>query len=537
MLNNSEETGHCGTVRSLATPSSAIAFSTLASASLAAFVAGACFLLVWFTTSGMGVGLSPDSADYLSIASSMQRTLTLKNYSGEADSHYPPGYSAMLAGTSAITFRDVRHGAPRLVAAASFCVLGLVTFLLVRFQTRADVGGLLAVFALASHQPTLYWASSAMSEIPFLSLTAIAVYVAMHANTLRREWMLYLSGVILSAACMTRYVGIVWPFVFATFFFVSQKYLSIRIRFRRLFLFLVISFWPLLTWFIYWQLTEEGRPARTFQWHPIDFARLSAAVLELTRCVGFADSTSGALLLGMIALTVALGLCRSQFIVQSGTLGTCGAKWLSLEVLLMACATAYLAFLVTSISLFDRATPLDGRILIPVSWMLITLAAIGITWVLRSHYRLGMVFSVGFSLLMCGRFLYEVLPDAAAWHSEGIDLSRPVILYDKALGWVRDECPKDKHLYSNTAWSVYLATRRDVKLLQGKEDYTTGVPNKMYSESLTRLVEDVLSSRAVVVMDRLYQDRHFLPPTVNEIESLGLVADAELSTERFLIFR
>jgi hypothetical protein len=257
----------------------------------------------------------------------------------------------------------------------------------------------------------------------------------------------------------------------------------------------------------------------------------------LTESLGFSDRLSGVIYFGLLLASLFSIRAENDPEGCASSGHTLGLKRLALpHFVLLICAVGYVCFLVLSISLFDRATPLDGRILIPVTWMFIILSVLGLSRISEQFPSWKYPIAVFFLLILFARFMFHVVPNAAVWHVDGQDLSRPQILYDKALSWIRESAPGYKRLYSNTPWTVYLATKRHVQPLEAKEVYTTGVANPAYRQSFIEVVAAVDRGDAIMVIDASYNDPFYRPPTVSELEGVGLVPNEAISTPRFLVY-
>jgi hypothetical protein len=491
------------------------------------------FCTIWFLTSNYGISLQPDSASYLSTAQNLQSHGSLRDYDGEASAHYPPGYSAMLVATSATTFRDIRHGAPRLLASTLFGLLGVFSILILQRLNLPIAIQIITLAAMISFRPLLYHASVASSELPFLATLAGTIYFFISWIDRKQTVFLFISSFLCALMCLTRYVGIVWPVAFCITAFIFSKDNNLLKRVSAPFIFAIVSYLPLSCWLFAWSVLADGHSARKIAWHPVSLEQLSSGGRELLSSVSMSSSI---LTLLFICAIVMIGLIISKVTLFQNDNSDSRHSSLILLFLLALSTFGYCLFLVLSISFFDRATPLDGRILLPASWSCIMI----LTLVIGLLDRKVAVYRIAYTvLLLCffwTRFLFDGVPLLADIHTNGIELSRPEFLYNQTLRFVREDVSSEKQIYSNTPWTIYLVTKHNVSFMPSKTDYTSGLVNNNYEAILRDIVDKVKKEDAILVLDALYRDGVYDPPTTDEVEELGLVPNQKLSTERFRIY-
>ena len=499
---------------------------------------GLAFLLffstVWYTTSEYGIGLNPDSATYISVAQSLRSNLSLVDHSEGASAHFPPGYSAMLATTSLLTRRDVRHGAPRLLSAALFGILGATSILLLQAVHANFSIQTLSLLTMLSFRPLLNHASLATSELPFLTALALAILFFVCWFDKRRTTFFILSAACCGVMCVTRYVGIVWPVAFFLTCLLFQKDCKVRQRFISSLVFITFAYIPLVLWLLGWKLFGAGEPARSIAWHPVSLEMVQLGLFELSSSVGIAAIPKSIALIAI--LLVGCVITKRLFPPPEQALHSQPNQSLLLLFLLGLSTFGYIVFLMLSISFLDRATPLDGRILLPATWSLMMILLVLLHLLLRQNRSIAAVYMVVLFAFFWIRFLFDATPLLADLNREGIDLARPEILYNKTLDFVRTEVPQEKVVYSNTPWTVSLVSKRNVRYMPSKTAYTSGVVNQNYDKELTAIAEQIKEGDALIVLDALYSDAVYDPPTQKEIDGLGLIADPIKSSERFRVY-
>jgi len=251
------------------------------------------FSIVWFSTSGQGIGTTPDSALFLSTASSLRNNLNLEDYTGKASSLAPPMYPALIAGVSVLTIRDTRFGAPRLLAGLTFGLLGVFTFLSLWLLTKSEVFSAIGCVAVASSHTLVKLGSLAGSDITFLTCSILGGMFFLVATSTRKNAWLWASAALFSLGCLTRYVGVIWPSIAICFLLFGGLEASPRLRFMRAFRFGLIAFTPVFVWMAAWGLAEKTVGGRLFNWHPVDWEKIQQGIIVAGKAVGTHGSNVG----------------------------------------------------------------------------------------------------------------------------------------------------------------------------------------------------------------------------------------------------
>ncbi|MBL8869628.1 MAG: hypothetical protein JNK90_07525, partial [Planctomycetaceae bacterium] len=455
-------------------------------------------------------------------------------HSEGASAHFPPGYSAMLATTSLLTRRDVRHGAPRLLSAALFGILGATSIMLLQAVHANFSIQTLSLLTLLSFRPLLNHASLATSELPFLTALALAILFFIWWSDNKRLLFFILSAVCCGVMCVTRYVGIVWPIAFFLTCLFFQRESNVRQRFISSLAFITFAYIPLVLWLLGWKLFGAGESARSIAWHPVSLELVQHGLFELSSSVCITAIPKSVIFIAI--LLVGCVITKRLFPPPEQTSPSQPNTSLLLLFLLGLSTFGYIVFLMLSISVLDRATPLDGRILLPATWSLMMILLVLLHLLMRQNRNIVAGYMVVLFAFFWIRFLFDATPLLADLNREGIDLARPEILYNKTLDFIRMEVSQEKVVYSNTPWTVSLVSKRNVRYMPSKTAYTSGVVNQNYEKELNAIAEQVKKGEALIVLDALYSDAVYDPPTQQEIEGIGLIAEPIKSTERFRVY-
>ena len=499
--------------------------------SLVAFVLGV--ICVFVCTSRFGVGVTPDSATYLSQAESLRTTGRMLDYSQSFTVHYPPCYPALLAVTSAVGRRDIRHGAPRLLSAmvvggTLFAVH--IWFSLLQIRPLARSAGMVA---LGFHPVLLEYGICALTDCLFVAVIASCLCALELWARQRRSLWFWIAVTCSALGLMTRYAGVVWPMCCATALLLQTGKSWSRAAGEGA-LFLVASVAPLLIWLVFVRFMMAGSAPRSIAFHPPTAEVLRQGLSVICGSLGLQGYDYSVL----VPLMIAAGGCLASGLLQRSNHGNfetaCHSSSLSVRVVGLY-LIGYPLFLLLSITLLDRATPLDGRILLSSIWALILL----FTWLVHIGLRDNRVYEVGCWLLIVWfgtRGLVDTLPRLAEWRENGYGLACAEVLYDRNLKYVREVASAETRVYSNVSWSVWLACRRPVSQLESRFDYTSGGANTMFDQSLQGVIREVQQGKAIVVLDRLFADPLVLTPTVEDLRKAGLQERTEEGQSRFVVF-
>lgn len=310
---------------------------------LAASVAIAAMAVAGFATRG-GLGLSPDSIEYLGVARNLLRgegltvpfgAITEEPFPGASMTGFPPLHSILLAA----------GGAGLGWARALGLALYGVTAASVALVARRHAGGRVAaacVAALLLSPDVLRVHAQAWSEPLFLALLAAgSLALVEHLNRPRRATMVALLATS-AAAPMARYAGIVLPLA-------AAMVLARRRWFRQGAAVAAAGAVPLLAWLAYGAaaVRTSGGNRRVLGWHPPDLGVVWSEIARTVEHFWLPGFEPGLPLLVIALLLVALAPRRSDLLLH-GTLVAVGT----------------VALLLVTWALFDRTTLVDSRLLV-----------------------------------------------------------------------------------------------------------------------------------------------------------------------------
>ncbi len=162
---------------------------------------------ILFVTAPYGPGASGDSVTYLSVARSLADGEGWVRFDGRRYVAWPPLYPLALSAGIGAGLEPV--SAARILGALAFAVTLVALVLTLARATGslgwAAFGGLLAL-ASPSVNETF---ATALSEGLFVSLMSVTFWLAVRAGPQPRPRDLFALGIVVGAACLTRYLGAV----------------------------------------------------------------------------------------------------------------------------------------------------------------------------------------------------------------------------------------------------------------------------------------------------------------------------------------
>lgn len=160
--------------------------------------------MILYATSTYGIGISPDSVGYITVARNLADGNGFTDYRGNAFVMQPPLFPIVLASVELLSGIDPEEGARLFNALVAGCTVGLGGFVLLRFVRGPLVvwGGLAILFSTPQVAVSTYaWSEPLFNLLVLIFLTI----VISHSRLGRRE--VVLLGFVTALACLTRYIG------------------------------------------------------------------------------------------------------------------------------------------------------------------------------------------------------------------------------------------------------------------------------------------------------------------------------------------
>ena len=206
--------------------------------SLIAAAAGFCIIILLARHGG--IGISPDSVTYMSVAENLHSHHELKDFSQLALIDFPPFYPLFLQFVMTVTGMKPLLFAPGLNAFLFALVIYSCGVMMNRFSfyNRWYKIALLSCIVLSPSLQEIY--SMLWSETLFIVLLLLLIITLYHYYRSRSILLLLLLGLLAGLACITRYAGIAF-FVTAAFLLLVSPGLPIRKRLLHFLVFVAVS--------------------------------------------------------------------------------------------------------------------------------------------------------------------------------------------------------------------------------------------------------------------------------------------------------
>lgn len=205
-------------------------------------------LLVWVSTSRYGIGLSPDSVDYIMGARRLLASNGLRQAVWALPVEWPPLYSTLLAILWALGI-DAFMGA-RLLSALSFGLITLATGSLVGYYTNSRFFALLGATSVLVSIPILSVSVMAWSEPLFIFLSILFVWQLSRFLTEPSMFLLILITGLTTLACLQRYIGVSLILTGSGLIIFAMQKAGLLRRVQYAIFFLIASALPVVVWLI-----------------------------------------------------------------------------------------------------------------------------------------------------------------------------------------------------------------------------------------------------------------------------------------------
>ncbi len=414
--------------------------------------------MVWQSTTKMGIGITLDSVYYLRAAENIAAG---KGYVIDFDgtktplTHYPPGYSLLLAPIAWISNYTLTEQNIRVLHTLLY-FLNLFLSLLFLFRiSNSYFISTIGIIIIANTSIIYQIHLQAWSEGLFILLLLLSLHILLliEKAAVSKPFYYFLLGTLLGLLVLTRYIGIVWVFTvgIGSLFFTGRKLKEnfINSLYIALPVLLIVGGWLLRN-----QMVSDNLVNRdiSFEWMPAAKWIEGAEAFVFGWLPFFAKPISR-LPLGMVlVLVLFLGLYRLSCIYTIKT-------HYSLRLIIYF-LFAYLLFLIFSIHWIDHGTHPDTRLLAPW-WSVLILVIV---------YYLGSMLHRLFFVYLSGKWWQTV----SSFNAIIILIILPIVLYSTYLNW-------EAHRYFR--WAIGAEPGGLVKLR---------IDNLSYIDTIARLPENAV---------------------------------------------
>lgn len=489
-------------------------------------IIGAMVLL--YATNVWGIGIEPDSIVYVSAANSLQNKHELIGLLHDKFvplTHFPPLYSIILFLSGIIDIPLLERA--RILHVLVFAMNSAVTGFIIHRATRGSWWlAALGSYAMIVMPDNLLVHTTLMSEPIFLFFELVGFFLLSLAVERKHTGLLIASALVISAAFLQRYVGIVLVatgvvelFLFSHNGNDSEEKPSLlttlRKRFSKhtlyqIFIFGTVACLPIAVWIVRNILVTGNSANRVFLFHPISIHDIESLLYTITTWIvpytTIPYINTSPLQRGLRILLLGAGIITGIMLWRKQPRGQHIAaikQMFTTTPILRIFALfsfLYISFLFVSISFMDVSTPLNYRILLPI-YVPLMVIVLCITWGLVKNYPSSRIhrYFVASCIIIVG--LYTI---------GGYDITREI----RAKGWwfnneywqkcqlidyIVEQVPPETPIYSNGPNVIYLFTGRKTPIVPFRIEPTTRLPRTTYESEIDTMVEDIENNGAIVI--------------------------------------
>jgi hypothetical protein len=463
---------------------------------------GAIGVLLYSTPQGLG--LSDDSIAYIAGARSI---LAGNGYreawlaSNQPVTHFPPGFSAMLAmiGLSGV---DPLRGA-RFLNSILFGVNSFLMGILGWRMTRSQAAGVALALLFAVNASVFNVHAVAMSEPLYLlfSLTSFIAFSEFFKSE-KNIW-LVVTACLAAFAYLTRYAGLALLLTFMVTLVLLQEPWKKRLTNVMIFLGSALPF--MLGWGIRNILVADNATNRMLVFHPITAENIDIGLHNFSEFLIPVETWRRTLIkipdLFFILLFLIAGVLL-VWLLYKGLRKFFRPATPRPEVMTFTHGLyvyGYLLSIIATMLLFDASTKFKLRILVPayVS-LLVLLVALGY-WLWEKRSVVGRGFVMVIAILILSLSVYDTAGLVAKLHKGGQGYAS-FQWYDSQAMRFLSALPKNVRIYTNQPGPVYLYAKRPSYVLPDHIDPVTDLPRAGYEQGVKSLQKDVLSGNAVLAL-------------------------------------
>lgn len=457
-----------------------------------------------------GVGLSPDSINYILAARSIVENGNLK----DLGSHYPPLYPLVLA-ISRVVGVEVLTVA-KLVQVIIY-ISNIFIFGIIIFQTteRVILPTVIGCSLLVSSQLFLEIHAMAWSEPLFLTFSLLGLFLLKQFSKKKYDlFFLVCSALFFGLALITRYAGIAFILTVIVFVLFMNK-IYWRKRLFHSTLFCAVSLVPFSIWIVRNILSDRLATNREFIFHPVPLDRLLQGGKEILSW--FQLPVNHTYLLILLVAVIVLMILLSHKVVDRNDEE-------NIPEICFMFISIYIGFIIFSISFLDYIIPLDRRMLSPVYlFAFLGLLILSHRFVKSKHFKF-----VGYTvliLLVVNSWLQMNIQRKYLLFTEnGIGYASKEWIESDVLKWVK-ELPNDSFVYSNAPEPIELYTYATSRMIPRHTDTGTIRRNANIMRELNDMVIELLANDGYVIYFNTITWRWYLPTAqqLNQVLSLELI--------------
>jgi len=441
-----------------------------------------------FISTPWGIGVSPDSANYIISASKINSSGSFNSL----PSHWPPLYIITLSFFS--NFSSDILASTRALHSILFAINSLLFTLIVYKHTKKIEALVISgvFFTLNPHIYSIHF--MAWSESLFLSLILLSLYCL----NIQKQSSIFFVAFLIGLAAITRYAGLAFSGTFTLVYFLHLLYTKQNSPFAKSCMVGLISITPFLIWISLNLLIRNESTNRELIFHPISsdfFVHYFDLYRNWFGLALFGNKVS------TILLVLSLSLASMLFFKLDKR-----DNLKFLIYLIFSYIIFYTLFIILSISLLDAYIPVDQRIFIYVNIFIFTIVFL-ITFKNKARTPTSLLLSgVMIALIAQGAWQTKHLIQkntltGSGYLSKGLN-NLPLLDFAKTT---------DLKIYSNANKFIELHTGRSSELLPQLYSPNTQLANKDFLTSISKVRAEVISGEAVIILFKPFLWRTYLP--------------------------
>ncbi len=470
-----------------------------------------------------GVGLSPDSTDYITAARGLLAGRGLQVWGPEGSfvplTHHPPFFPMTLSMIGLVGIEPL-EGA-RLLNSVLFglniFLAGLVIDRLIGDGDLRAVTIVGAFFVLSSHTlllvHTMAWSEPLFLFLGLSGLAMLALYLEEGGGRF-----FHAAALAVGLAFLTRYLGVALAAAgVCAIFLLSKKRWPARTCEAALFL--LLASLPVLLWSLRGALLTGAPTDRQFGFHPLSL-RHAAHFLDVL-AAWVAPATTPRLVKGVLLLVIlpafAWTCSRPPWKLARGE------PFPAICLLLSLSALFYCLALAASISFFDAATPVDYRILSPLFLFGLLLTVHAVRDLSRRARAKGVtrIAIAAALLLLAALYAYRAVRFTVEGYVSGRGFTAREWRESKTMERIK-ALPPPAPVYSNAYDAVFFFTGRTAVRIPYKFHTGASVGNADYESDLSRMKRRMIKEGGRLAYFYTVPWRRHFAAEEELVEKLGL---------------
>ena len=453
------------------------------------------FIIIYISSKFWGVGISPDSANYLITAKKISHHFSFD----QLPSHWPPLYPLILAAFNKF-FGDI-FIASRVLHAFLYSI-NTITFLLIIDRLVSNKIALIMAGLFFTLSPYLFSIHfMAWSEPLFLFFLLFSFFLLVRFLETKKKSIVYLSAFFIGLSSISRYAGLLFSCCYTAFYFFILCEKSFFNRILKTFMVGLITLLPLGVWLLAnWLIRNEGTN-RELVFHPIDLGFFKSLI-------GLVKQWFGEYHIGALSLFFFIVVfCLASYFFLKKIISDFGTKE-QLSCLSLLYISGYIVFIGASISFFDAYIPVDQRIFIFVYvflFLFIFLQGFSTEFLDKKSFLFSFILIL---VILSGALQSRDLIKSRTANGYGYSSKAAIVTGRELLHYAKST---NKKIYTNASKFIELHTEKRSTLLPKIYSPTTQKINTLFKNDMKKIFDEVLNKESIIIFFDTFAWREYLP--------------------------